>query len=220
MISIPYSRESRYHHFRQNNPSLFEKKSFRTIALNHTKYRGNKFAKFMYSGTPAKAIVGTLIKSGKKGSIQSILIPKDIIQETYKTFSDAKKFHKKRSKISRTRDESKTSKKKSYIATKNWFKNPGSSDIIGIDTKKEKAKSTKEVKLYLISTYNLYNKLLNKNNFSKEQKNKILLTTISILNKKNARIYIQNLLDIRYNNTYVRQRNKSRNNKDFWIFIR
>jgi len=81
MIKIPYSKKSRYKHYRQKKPSLFIRESFKTVPLNHTKYNGKKFASFNVSGTKAKAIVGTYKKNGKKGVIQSILIPKEDIEE-------------------------------------------------------------------------------------------------------------------------------------------
>ncbi|MFX1480548.1 MAG: hypothetical protein ACFFCI_20860 [Promethearchaeota archaeon] len=72
---MPYSKKARYRHHRQQQPNEFIKGSFKTVPLNHTDYRGNKYARYMYSGTPAKAIVGKLKSSGN-WAIQSILIPK------------------------------------------------------------------------------------------------------------------------------------------------
>lgn len=67
---MPYSESAKFEHHRQKNPNEFQKKSFKTVPLSHTKYRGKKFKK---KGT--KAIVGKKKKSGKWG-IQSILVPK------------------------------------------------------------------------------------------------------------------------------------------------
>lgn len=72
---MPYSKKAKYTHNRQKSPKLFISSSFKTVPLNHTDYRGQKFARYMYSGTPAKAIVGKLKSSGD-WAIQSILIPK------------------------------------------------------------------------------------------------------------------------------------------------
>lgn len=72
---MPYSKDARYRHDRQQHPRIFNKSTFKTVPLNHTKYRGKKYAHYMYSGTPVKAIVGKLKKSGD-WAIQSILIPK------------------------------------------------------------------------------------------------------------------------------------------------
>lgn len=52
-----------YRRWRQKNPSLFVKGSFRAVPLDHTRYKGKK---------KGKAIVGRL-KSTKKWMIQSIL---------------------------------------------------------------------------------------------------------------------------------------------------
>lgn len=72
---MPYSRKALYKHLRQKNPKMFQKKSFRTVPLNHSNYKGKKFSNYNRKGTKAKAIVGKL-KSNKKWSTQSILIPK------------------------------------------------------------------------------------------------------------------------------------------------
>lgn len=53
----------KYIRHRKKSPKLFIKKSFRTVPLSHTKYKGKK---------KGKAIVGKLKKS-KKWEIQSIL---------------------------------------------------------------------------------------------------------------------------------------------------
>lgn len=73
---MPYSKDARYYHKRQKQPELFEKESFVTIPFSHVKYSGDKFKEWHYQGTPALAIVGTL-KTGKRGALQAILIPKD-----------------------------------------------------------------------------------------------------------------------------------------------
>lgn len=52
-----------YRRWRQKDPNIFIKGSFRTVPLNHTRYKGKK---------KGKAIVGRL-KSTKKWTIQSIL---------------------------------------------------------------------------------------------------------------------------------------------------
>lgn len=72
---MPYSKKAKYKHNRQRSPSDFVMGSFKTVPLNHTKYKGKKYKGYNKSGTTAKAVVGTL-KSGKKSVIQSILIKK------------------------------------------------------------------------------------------------------------------------------------------------
>ncbi|MDD5013544.1 MAG: hypothetical protein PHW73_00395 [Atribacterota bacterium] len=77
---MPYSKDAKYKHHRQQPPSRFEKGTMKTVPLSHTSYSGEKFNK-----KGAKAVVGKLKpshrkkgKSGKKvkWSIQSILILK------------------------------------------------------------------------------------------------------------------------------------------------
>lgn len=80
MIKIPYSEKAKYKHYRQRQVNLFKKDSFKTVPLNHTKYNGKKFEAFNVSGTKALAVIGTY-KTGKKGVIQSILIPKKDVEE-------------------------------------------------------------------------------------------------------------------------------------------
>jgi hypothetical protein len=50
---MPYSRKAEYRHYRQLDPSLFDKDTFKTVPISHTNYSGKKFAK---KGN--KAIVG------------------------------------------------------------------------------------------------------------------------------------------------------------------
>lgn len=54
------------------------------------------------------------------------------------SFSEAKKVHRKRSKSAKTRDRKKTHRIRKKFADKSWSKNPGRSDVQGIDTKKSK----------------------------------------------------------------------------------
>jgi len=100
VIKIPYSTKAKYKHYRQRDPKLFIKDTFKTVPLNHTDYNGKKFALFNKSGTKAKAIVGTYKKNGKKGVIQSILIPKKDVEEVSGYERKAPIYKKKTQKIS------------------------------------------------------------------------------------------------------------------------
>lgn len=90
---MPYSKKAKFYHHRQKSPRLFDKKTFKNVPLNHTSYRGEKYSKWMYSGTPARAIVGRLKKS-KKWSTQSILIPKtqNYVYAIYKKHQASRKW--------------------------------------------------------------------------------------------------------------------------------
>ncbi|MDD5358589.1 MAG: hypothetical protein PHX80_05540 [Candidatus Nanoarchaeia archaeon] len=66
---MPY-KNAEYTHHRQLSPKLFDKSTFRTVKVSHTKYRGKKF-----NVPGAKAIEGKLKKTGKR-KVQSFLIPK------------------------------------------------------------------------------------------------------------------------------------------------
>lgn len=97
---MPYSKKAKFYHHRQKSPRLFDKKTFKNVPLNHTSYRGEKYSKWMYSGTPARAIVGKLKKS-KKWSTQSILIPKDIQPKSKRNYDKIKKFNGKNYRLFR-----------------------------------------------------------------------------------------------------------------------
>jgi len=102
---MPYSKKAKYYHHRQNNTRKYRKSTFKIVPLNHTHYNGKKFKKYNKSRTLARAIVGTL-KTGKKGSIQSILIPKQ--KRMKQTKIPVKMTVKKRklNKIPKTRQSS------------------------------------------------------------------------------------------------------------------
>ena len=67
---MPYKRYAGYYHHRRHDPDLFDKKTFRTIPIANSSYKGTRF---LVPG--AKAIIAKHIKS-KKYRIQSILEPK------------------------------------------------------------------------------------------------------------------------------------------------
>jgi hypothetical protein len=67
---MPYSK-ARYSHNRQLQPNIFDPKTFKTVSLSHTKYKGNKFKGIK----GALAVIGRE-KSTRKIKIQLILIPK------------------------------------------------------------------------------------------------------------------------------------------------
>jgi hypothetical protein len=52
------------------------------------------------------------------------------------SFTGAKKMHNKRKKSAKNRDRNATHKNTKSFADKSWGKNPGRSDVKGIDTKK------------------------------------------------------------------------------------
>ena len=56
------------------------------------------------------------------------------------SFTEAKKIHRKRSQKSKTIDNSQSNKKTKHFADKSWAKNPGRTDVKGIDTKKREKK--------------------------------------------------------------------------------
>lgn len=112
-MKIPYSKKAKYKHYRQKNPKLFIKDSFKTVPLNHTNYKGKKFDAFNVSGTNALAIIGTY-KSGKKGVIQSILIPKKNIEEVSGYTRKAPVYKEKTQKVGNyLRNKRKKKKEKS-----------------------------------------------------------------------------------------------------------
>ena len=59
------------------------------------------------------------------------------------SFTEAKKIHRKRSQRAKTIDNSQSNKKIKGFADKSWVKNPGRTDVKGIDTKKRKKKGKK-----------------------------------------------------------------------------
>lgn len=76
ILKIPFGKKAGFLHKRQKNPKLFQKSTFKTVPLSHAGYSGEKYKKWNERDSGAKAIVGTLKKSNKRG-IQSILIPKN-----------------------------------------------------------------------------------------------------------------------------------------------
>lgn len=136
------------------------------------------------------------------------------------SYADAKEVHRKRSKRARKSDESTTAKNLYYSPTTNWASNPGSSDIWGIDSKKQKVKNINETKLYLISMYKRPSgKLLKETQFKDTNNKRTLLHIKDVSNSDNTRKYIKTLLEIRYNNIQIRRVSAKKSNKDFWITI-
>jgi len=138
------------------------------------------------------------------------------------SFKKAKRRHNRRPAKSRKADESRTSKKKSIEITKSWMKDPTRSDIVGIDTKKLKAKNIMEVNRFLSTVYRKPKKvLLEKTDFIvKEDKRRSIVTIRPRGHKKTTESNIRNLLEMRFNNVTVRSRKTKKPNDDFWLSIR
>jgi len=111
---------------------------------------------------------------------------------------------KRRSKRSRAIDESKTSKIVHRDYRISWSKNPNKSDVLGIDTKKAKAKTHNEVITYIKSVIP---------NTKKEGKSLISVSK-SMLNKQKR---IQELVNIRYGNIKIKKRKKKNTPNDYRI---
>ncbi len=133
-------------------------------------------------------------------------------------FKKAQKFHLKRSKKSRIADESHTSKIKHYSDNipASWFKDPSTSDVIGIDTKKRKAKTIKEVILFLVS---IQPAKLEEKNFTNRTKTKTQLK-VKTGQYKNFRETLKDLIYIRYNNVTVRQLKSTGGIARYSIYLR
>lgn len=58
---MPYSRKAKYRHIKVNDSKMFIRNSFKTVPIEHTEYKGKKYAK---KGN--MAIVGKLRPMYKK----------------------------------------------------------------------------------------------------------------------------------------------------------
>ena len=137
-------------------------------------------------------------------------------------FFQAKERHESRTKRSRKSDESRTAKKTTQKITEGWMKNPAGSDIVGIDTKKHKAKNMSEPSQWLISSFKKVgrDKQLKKKDFIFTLDNRRAILTVSPRgHKATTKKTLQALLDIRYNNVQVRSRKKKGRPDDFWISV-
>ncbi len=123
----------------------------------------------------------------------------------------ASEFHEKRSKRSKGVDESKTAKNTTKQPTSAWYKDPAKSDILGIDSKKAKAKNVKQVINFLksINATHITDKDIEYNSEKK---------AIVTYPKKSVNT-IQKAINVRYNNVRVYKRNKQGRSKDFWISV-
>lgn len=72
---MPYGKNAKFFHKRQQKPDQFIGNTFRTVPLSHTDYSGEKYKKWKKKDSGAKAVVARKKKT-KKWGIQSILIPK------------------------------------------------------------------------------------------------------------------------------------------------
>lgn len=72
----------------------------------------------------------------KKNKKREIRVIYDERMSPIISFTEAKKAHKKRKKGAKNRDRKSTHKNTKNFADKSWKKNPGRSDVKGIDTKK------------------------------------------------------------------------------------
>lgn len=68
---MPYSKASKFTHNRQLSPLMFDNKTYKTVPLSHTKYKGKK-----YKGIKGAMAIIARDKTTRKIKIQSILIPK------------------------------------------------------------------------------------------------------------------------------------------------
>ena len=71
MIKIPYINQSKYYHIRLKNPKSFNQKTFRTVSIFHTNYKGK------YRRLGVLAITGFNIYLNK-WDVQSLRVPKII----------------------------------------------------------------------------------------------------------------------------------------------
>lgn len=118
-------------------------------------------------------------------------------------------FHEKRSPRSRGVDESKTAKTVKQKPTKQWFSNPATSDVIGIDTKKAKAKSALEVLKHLQAI-----RPIPKKDFEHKTIKKGILTY-----RKGSANLLQKVVNVRYNNVKIFKRKKKGRDNDYWISV-
>jgi len=68
-----------YDRYRQKQPDLYKKNSFKTVPFSHVDYSGEKFSEWHKRESGAKAIVGKEKATGK-WSTQSILIPRESLK--------------------------------------------------------------------------------------------------------------------------------------------
>lgn len=125
---------------------------------------------------------------------------------------DAMKRHNARSKRSRAIDESKTSKNTYNVAPNSWFKNPASSDVRNIDTKKIRAKSITEVIGFLKGT-NRFNK--------KEFDKKIGINTRALTHlTKNERKALMSIARVRFSNVSLQKRKAKNTPNQYYVKIK
>ena len=119
----------------------------------------------------------------------------------------AVQFHEKRPTRSRRADESRTSKNVKKLPTKKWYEDPSTSDVLGVDTKKYKAKSAKEVFRHLQAIRYMPDKDI-----------KYTTTKRAILNyRKGSANVLQKAINVRYNNVKISKRKNKEN--DYWISV-
>lgn len=116
--------------------------------------------------------------------------------------------HKKRPKASRKKDESRTSKIVYNDYTEAWSKHPERSDVKGIDTKKKKAKSIKEVRQFISGVIPV----------KKVPKSKSLISVTKPLANKQKQL--QRVSNVRFSNVKIRKRKKKNTPNDYRISIR
>lgn len=124
-------------------------------------------------------------------------------------FKSAIDIHEKRSIKSRKIDESKNAKIIRKNLNKNWKKNPSKSDILGIDTKKSKAKNSNEVIRFLKGIYPEVSTIPKTKNVLRLKK--------PLRDKRNK---LQRITNIRYGNVKITKRKKKNTPNDYRITIR
>jgi len=123
--------------------------------MTRRKYNPKKY-KRTEPGDPltSKWTVRKLLINGKKRDVlirkRDGVIEKRVIDDKRMSpiisFTEAKKIHRKRSQRAKTIDNSQSNKKTKHFADKSWVKNPGRTDVKGIDTKKRKSNNIKSKK--------------------------------------------------------------------------
>lgn len=117
----------------------------------------------------------------------------------------------KRPKKSRAIDESKTAKVVHKYPVKSWFKNPATSDIENIDTKKHKAQHINEVIGFLKGTNRF-----NKHNFTNTNVTTRRLVKIT----KQDRKALLKTARIRFSNVSLQKRKKKKTPNQYWVKIK
>lgn len=137
------------------------------------------------------------------------------------TIFDAMEIHGRRSKKSRTSDESRTAKNTMMVPNQNWVNDQTTGDVTGVDTKKYKVKTIITVIRHIKSSYvkSEREKPLRDESFFNKTKTSVMLK-INTSNSEKKKQYLDYIISLRYNNVVVRRKSTRRNNSIFIIYIR